>query len=201
MNFSIVEFSTRLRFDSDSEPPFSLIRIVDCMVWPSWSWYCRSRPPCRNMAAVSHCRCLCRFGDGQNETQDVSNIEEPIKSWIWNTDYFKVINTELLQLLPVGRPVPRGHSTWKVADWTGPMAEPCWGRESQWHALHAHECRGNKKDTARPEAEQKGCRWSRSDPFRPVRKKWSFLEKSGYEVNCRFFVLNTSLLVWTLKIS
>ena len=35
MNFSIVEFSTRLRFDSDSEPPFSLIRIVDCMVWPS----------------------------------------------------------------------------------------------------------------------------------------------------------------------
>ena len=60
------------------------------------------------------------------------------------------------------------------------MAEPCWGRESQWHALHAHECRGNKKDTARPEAEQKGGRWSRSDPFRPVRKKWSFLEKSGH---------------------
>ena len=60
------------------------------------------------------------------------------------------------------------------------MAEPCWGRESQWHALHAHECRGNKKDTARPEAEQKGGRRSRSDPFRPVRKKWSFLEKSGH---------------------
>ena len=63
------------------------------------------------------------------------------------------------------------------------MAEPCWGRESLWHAPHAHECRCNKKDTALTaghEAEQKGDRWSRFDPFRPVRKKvvvW--LEKSG----------------------
>ena len=72
----IVEFSTRPRFDSDGEPPLSLIRIVDCMVWP----YCRSRPPCGNMAAVSLCSWLCWFGDGLNETLDGSMIEEPIKN-------------------------------------------------------------------------------------------------------------------------
>ena len=93
----IVEFS---RFDSDGEPPLSLIRIVDCMVWP----YCRSRPPSGNMAAVSHCRCLYWSGDGQNETQDGSRIEEPIKKDLRNTAYFKVISTELLELLLVGRP-------------------------------------------------------------------------------------------------
>ena len=162
----IVEFT---RFDSDGEPPLSLIRIIDCMGLP----YCRSRPPSGNMAAVSHCRCLCWSGDGQNETQDGSRIEEQIKIDLWNTDYFKVINTVLLQLLSVGRPVRRGHSTWKVVGSTGPVAAPCWGRESLWHASHAHECRRNKKDTAGSEAEQKGGRWSRFDPFRPVRKNLS----------------------------
>lgn len=101
----IVEFSTRPRFDSDGEPPLSLIRIVDCMVWP----YCRSRRPSGNMAAVSHCRCLCWSGDGQNETQDGSQIEEPIKKDLRNTDYFKVISTELLELfiIIVRRPARR----------------------------------------------------------------------------------------------
>ena len=168
MNFSIVEFSTRLRFDSDGEPPFSLIRIVDCMVWPSWSWYCRSRPPCRNMAAVSHCRCLCRFGDGQNETQDVSNIEEPIKSWIWNTDYFKVINTELLQLLPVGRPVPRGHSTWKVADWTGPMAEPSSAMLGKWVTVARPTRTWMPREQKRHRKTRGGTKRLPMEPVRPI---------------------------------
>ena len=76
----IVEFSTRPRFDSDGEPPLSLIRIVDCMVGP----YCRSRPPRGNMAAVSHCSCPSCWIWNTNETQDVSRI-------VWNTNNFKVI--------------------------------------------------------------------------------------------------------------
>ena len=95
----IVEFSTRPRFDSDGEPPLSLIRtrIVDCMVWSTaviWlQWVTTDACTDDNWS-----------GDGQNETQDGSRIEEPIKKDLWNTDYFKVISTELLELLSVGRP-------------------------------------------------------------------------------------------------